>query len=102
MGKYHLNNMKISIFWSIFALAAADCGEKKKSWKECRNWASFMPGSYWTWNPENNRCGLKRNNNGMHEAKGHHSGDHAGSKHWIDKKIVNGNCDSCAPGGCAP
>ena len=33
----------------------------------------------------------------MHEAKGHHSGDHAGSKHWIDKKIVDGNCDNCGP-----
>ena len=33
----------------------------------------------------------------MQDAKGHHCGDHVGTKHWTDKKIVNGNCESCAP-----
>ena len=71
-----------------------------------------MPGAYWTWNPENEKCELKRHSknylllilfflnfidNNMQEAEGHHCGDHVGSKHWANKKIINGNCENCGP-----
>ena len=43
----------------------SSCFEKQKSCTECRNWASFMPGYYYSWNGPNhkdnpNRCHLHK------------------------------------------
>ena len=44
------------------------CKEKKDSCEECRKWASYMPGYFYTWygpNAEDNpyKCALKKKSN---------------------------------------
>merc|ERR1712115_691831 len=91
-------DMKLLKYFSILVLAKASCKAKKQSWQECREWASFMPGAYWTWGPDSNNCLLKKDNKDMVDENGWHSGDHEGNHHWKNKKIKNGACESCAPG----
>ena len=33
----------------------------------------------------------------MQDAEGHHCGDHVGSKHWSNKRILNAVCQDCGP-----
>ena len=53
-----LQKMKIFVLFLVNSLKAL-CVESKPNAEECKNWAAYMPGHYWTFSPEKD-CYLKK------------------------------------------
>ena len=51
--------MKFVFGLTLIKFSSAMCEKLMDNWEDCRNWAAYMPGHYWTW-AHGRMCIIKR------------------------------------------
>merc|ERR1712012_905568 len=103
MGKILIKiRMRLYILFLMLIKISAKCCTKKDSWKECQNWAAFMPGFWWHHHKSKNECCLKRQG-GWHKESNEDfvAGQSRAELVWKNTKLVGGVCEDCGPTGCS-
>merc|ERR1711893_576418 len=105
-----MGRKEMKFFYLVLALplVESNCAEKKANCSECRNWAAYMPGYFYTWTGPNhdgrtNNCKLYKKTGWTRTSlKGACSGESRGSSVWKDTLLTDngGACKDCGPQGC--